>query len=78
MRISRAAARTKRDRGDAEGDRDVGVGGSAGEFVFVAHRARRSDRGLHERVRARRESRRTITDAPELSIGGGGSVTMMS
>ena len=53
MRVAGATARAQGDRRDTERDRDVGVGRGAGELVLVAHRPRRSDGGLHQRVTAR-------------------------
>src|SRR5204863_7089148 len=47
--IAGAATGAQRDRGDAEGDRHVRVGGGARELVIVTHRARRRNGGLDER-----------------------------
>src|SRR5438105_3888115 len=56
MRVAGLAARAQRDRGDAERDRRVRVGGGAGELGVAAQRAIGRDRGLHQGMGARRDA----------------------
>ena len=68
MRVARATARTQRYRGDAEGDRDVGVGGGAGELMVVPDGASRGHCRLHQGMRARRQPGRTVADAAHIEL----------
>src|SRR3989442_6310501 len=66
MRVARLAARAQGDRGHAQGDRHVGVGGRARQLGVFAEDPVRGDRRLHQRMGARRHSRRAI--AQELHL----------
>src|SRR2546426_1558693 len=75
MRVARLAARAERDRRHAQGDRNVGVGGRARQLGVLAEDPVRGDRRLHQRMGARRHSRRAIAQELDLDTerrGGGG------
>src|SRR2546425_11963000 len=80
MRVARLAARAQGDRGHAQGDRHVGVGGRARQLRVFAEDPVRGDRRLHQRMGARRHSRRAIAQELDLDTerrGGGRAAAVL-
>src|SRR5437867_5317747 len=80
MRVARLAARAEGDRRHAQGDRDVGVGRRARELGVLAEYPVRGDRRLHQRVGARRDTRRAVAQELDLDAewrSGGGAAAVL-